>query len=441
MTSERRSAAIERKDQQGSSLSFDDAGFPYLNGVLLIVPPRERAVLAVLSSNQPAIVSKDEFASAAWRGAEMSDENLARCISRLRNQLQRAGHQIEAVYGVGYRLVLAKSERSVLQSQPAWVDLYSSQAVETYSFCRSLLQQATPSAVGMAVARLRRLIDHVPDFWAARVGLAEGLAVGVGWGLLQTAASVEEGLAALSSIPDGIPVSGKFAARASLLDLAWRFEEAGIAFERAMDQEPGHADTLLAYARHLLYVDQAELAVDQLQAAKLLAPHRARVRMTLARALLQAGSSEEALQEAQATAAEHPGELAATAFSLAMLALVAPNESMVGQAWRLTQGVEAPTFAWTILASVLARVGHRADAMDVIDAALVCSSTSVGEATLYASPLAALGEYDRAAGLLHVAFQQRCGMLAMVLRDPAHAHWIRQHPVGRSLLKEVFGTA
>ena len=32
------------------------------------------------------------------------------------------------------------------------------------------------------------------------------------------------------------------------------------------------------------------------------------------------------------------------------------------------------------------------------------------------------------------------GMLAMVLRDPAHAEWLPQHPVGRKLMGEVFKT-
>jgi hypothetical protein len=30
-------------------------------------------------------------------------------------------------------------------------------------------------------------------------------------------------------------------------------------------------------------------------------------------------------------------------------------------------------------------------------------------------------------------------MLAMVLRDPAHAGWLPTHPVGRALLSGVFG--
>ncbi|MDY0746998.1 winged helix-turn-helix domain-containing protein [Paucibacter sp. R3-3] len=441
MTSDLRAPLLKRAEPEPARLVIDEAGFPFLDGVPLAASPRERAALALLFRRQPAVVPKEEFANVAWRGAEMSDEGLARCISRLRTQLLAAGHRIEAVYGVGYRLVPDASERPA-RPAPApsnWAELYSAQAVQTYSFCRNLLLQATPSAVRMAIARLRQLIDEVPDFWAARVGLAEGMAVGIGWGLLPTMPAIDEAMNALDSIPDDVQISGRFAARASLLDFAWRFEEAGLAFERAIGEEPAHPDTLLAYARHLLYMDRADLAARQLQAAKLLSPHSARIGMTLARALIQAGRPEAALREAQATATEHPGELVATAFHLAMQALVAPSESLVGPAWRLTQGVEAPTFAWTILASVLAQVGHRAEAMDVIDAALICSSTSVGEATLYASPLAALGEKDRAAALLQAAFEQRCGMLAMVLRDPAHAHWIREHPVGASLMREVFG--
>ena len=48
-------------------------------------------------------------------------------------------------------------------------------------------------------------------------------------------------------------------------------------------------------------------------------------------------------------------------------------------------------------------------------------------------------EIDRAAELLQRACDERCGMLAMVLRDPAHAGWLPGHPVGRRFLQAVFG--
>lgn len=55
--------------------------------------------------------------------------------------------------------------------------------------------------------------------------------------------------------------------------------------------------------------------------------------------------------------------------------------------------------------------------------------------------LASLGETDCAAGLLQAASEDRCGMLAMVLQDPAHSHWLPAHRTGRRILRSVFGSA
>eukprot|EP01036_Dinobryon_divergens_P002474 gene2474-3249_t len=162
--------------------------------------------------------------------------------------------------------------------------------------------------------------------------------------------------------------------------------------------------------------------------------------MTLSRALVQAGRGPEGLAQAQAAVADHPGHLLLVAFELAIHAMVAPVPELEKQAWRLSEGADTPTFVWTVLSFVLARLGRREDALDIIDAALICSRTTTGEATLYAAPLAALGEEDRAAALLQRAFDERCGMLAMVLRDPAHAGWLGHHPVGVALVRSVLGT-
>jgi hypothetical protein len=142
---------------------------------------------------------------------------------------------------------------------------------------------------------------------------------------------------------------------------------------------------------------------------------------------------------ADATLRENPGQLLLVAFALAMRAMVAPTPEIEAPAWRLSEGPDTPPFVWTVLSFVLARLQRREPALDIIDASLLCSRTTPGEATLYAAPLAALGEFDRAAALLQRACDDRSGMLAMVLRDPAHAGWLPQHPVGRMLLRGVFG--
>jgi hypothetical protein len=109
------------------------------------------------------------------------------------------------------------------------------------------------------------------------------------------------------------------------------------------------------------------------------------------------------LAEADAALAENPGQLLMVAFALAMRAMVAPTPDIEAPAWRLSEGPDTPPFVWTVLSFVLARLHRRQSALDIIDASLLCSRTTPGEATLYAAPLAALGEFDRAAGLLQRA--------------------------------------
>lgn len=411
--------------------SFDDAGLPRIDARVLRLAPKERAALALLVQRQPAVASKDDFAAAAWNGQSMSDESLARCISRLRRALAPFGLRIEAVYGTGYRLLDTAAAGSAAPPAPAQ---------ETYEHARRLLLQRTPVAAGLAITLLRELVREAPAFGAARVALAEGLAAAVGWGQLPTAAAVDEGLQVLAALPPGRPAPpGQAAARGALLDMAWRFDEAALAFAEALAAEPEHPDTLLSHARHLLMTGQPDAAVAQLRTARRLAPHSAPLRLTLARALVQAGRPDDALAEAQAAAAAHPGELFVAAFGLSLRALVAPGPELEVAARRLGDGLDPPPFAWTVLSYVLARLGRRDEALDIVETLLLCQATSTGEATLYAAPLASLGECDQAAALLQRACDDHCGMLALVLRDPAHAHWLPHHAAGRALLRAVFG--
>ena len=435
-------------------LSLDDAGFPLLNGQPLRLQPKARAALALLLQRRPSVVSKDDFAAVVWPGAAMSDESLARCISQLRRALASAGLGVDAVYGTGYRL--GRSEPPVAGSTPAAGSPLEPQrstrlasaaraepaTVDAFLHARQLAQQRTPEALARAIGLLEGLIARDPAYTPAHVALADALAAAVGWGQLPTDEAVARGLrwldAAARQDPD---TPGLDAARGSLLDMAWRFDEAALAHAQALRVGSRDPDTLLLQARHLLYTQQPEQAVQQLQLALSLSPHAPLLRMALSRALVQAGRGAEAVAEAEAAIANHPGQLLLVAFALAIRAMVAPVPALATQAWRLSEGSDTPPFVWTVLSFVLARVGHRADALDIIDATLLCSRTTTGEATLYAAPLAALGETDRAAALLLRACDERCGMLAMVLRDPAHAGWLPQHPVGQQLLRRVYGAA
>lgn len=421
------------------SLTLDAAGFPCAGEQPLDLPPKERAVLALLLQRRPAVVTKEEFAGAVWPGGTMSDESLARCISRLRRTLQAWGLGIESVYGTGYRLT--GEGAPALHPRLASAAHARTATVDAYLHARQLALQRTPPAVARAIELLRELILREPAYTPARVALADALAAAVGWGLLPTSPAVDEGLRVLDearSIDAATP--GLAGARGALLDMAWRFDEAGVAHEEALRLGSDDSDTLLVHSRHLLLTGEPDQAVEHLRSALQISPHAPLLRMTLSRALVQAGRGADALAQAQAAVADHPGNLLLVAFELAMHAMVAPHPALEKPAWRLSEGADTPPFVWTVLAFVLARLERRDAALDIIDAALICSRTTTGEATLYAAPLAALGELDRAAGLLQRACDEHCGMLAMVLRDPAHAGWLAGHPVGQALVRQVFGS-
>jgi DNA-binding winged helix-turn-helix (wHTH) protein len=426
------------------ALALDEAGFPLRDGQPLRLPPKERAALALLLQRRPAVVPKDEFAHVAWRDGPMSDESLARCISRLRRALQPAGWGVESVYGTGYRLsqAPAASRASTGMGHPRLTGAAQATAgtVDAYLHARQLAQQRTPEALGRAISLLRDLRAREPAYTPAAVALAEALAAAVGWGQRETDAAVAEGLAVLAEAHTTDPQTpGLAAARGSLLDMAWRFAEAASAHAEALAQGHNDPDTLVLHARHLLFTDQAHAAIAPLRHACALAPHSPMLRMTLSRALVQAGRGAEAVAAADAARDDHPGQLLLVAFALAIRAMVAPTPALEGPALRLAEGRDTPPFVWTVLSFVLARLGRREAAMDIIDAALLCSATTTGEACLYAAPLATLGDTTRAAQLLQRAADERCGMLALVLRDPAHAGWLPQAPAGRALLKQVFG--
>lgn len=275
-------------------LSLDPQGFPLWQGTLLDLPPKERAVLALLIRASPGVVSKQAFADAAWAGRPMSDESLARCISRLRRTLPEV--DIESIYGAGYRLAVAPQAghaRLLAAAQAA------PQAVDTHLHARGLAQRRTPAAMRRAQALLRSLLAAHPRYASARVTLAETLAAAATWGLLPSSGFVDEGLAQLDEAHRIDPQTpGIATCRAWLLDLAWRFDEAEQAYAQALTATPADADTLFLHGWHRLVLDDTEAAIERFGQAIAQQPHAPLLRAMLARALAHAGRWEEALNDA-----------------------------------------------------------------------------------------------------------------------------------------------
>jgi len=413
-------------------LTLDASGFPRAGGLALALPPTVRRALALLLRNTGTVVDKDTFAREVWRGGAMSDESLARCISRLRREIERHGYRLDAVYGVGYRL----DPPAPQAPDPERIAL----ARQTERHARALLTQRTPEAITRALGLLRETVAAVPAYAPVRLALAEALVTAIAWGLVETLPAVDEGLDAVAvARRQDAAAPGLAAVQGALLDAAWRFDEAERAFDEAMAQASPPAEAMILHARHLLMTERADAAVARLEAVLRLTPHDPGVVLLMARSLLQAGRGGESVALARRVIDEHPGLLFAVAFELALRALVDPVPELEAAAARLADGVSPPPFAWSVLAFVLARLGRREAALDIIDAVLLCSRTSTGEASLYAAPLTALGEHARAAALLERAYEERCGLLSMVLRDPANAALVAPGGAAHGLVGRVFG--
>ncbi|MDY0749076.1 tetratricopeptide repeat protein [Paucibacter sp. R3-3] len=414
-------------------LELDESGFPRLqDGRYLKLAPKERAVLAQLLQSGEKVVSKSDFAATAWSGGEMTDEGLARSISRIRKVLSPHGAKVASEYGTGYRLVMSGAAAQARRP--------SRQDTDALAHARQLLIQRTPATISRCIELTRTLCAQSPRLLDARVVLVEALAVAILWGQVQTRPAVAEGMQILDMCVDGLSdFPGAHACRGVLLDLAWRFREAEVHFNRALAREPESVDVLLAFGRHLLCMDRCEEAVQVLRRVLNLSPHTLHARMNLARALIQGGRPGDAVAEVRAAQSDHPSTPVLQAFALAIEAMAEPRPELETIARRMTEGTDAPPFAWSVLAFVQSRLGRREATLDIVETVLLCSSMDTGQRALYAAPLAAIGEYDRAAALLEAAAEERCGILGIVLRDPAHAHWLYEHPAGRRLITLVFG--
>lgn len=415
------------------TLALDPQGYPCDGGRPLDLPPKERAVLALLIEKRPQVVSKQAFADAAWGGRAMSDESLARCISRLRRALPQ--HTIEALYGTGYRLAgeAAPNARlaSAMQAPP--------QVVDAYLHARRLAHQRTPVASERAIALLRTLIRQHPGYASAHVALAEALAGAASWGLPSEAGFIEEAFAQLAEaerIDAACP--GLVSARAYLFDFAWRFDEAEAAYDAAARVQGADPDTAFLRGFHALLIGDPACAVERLQRALVLQPHSALVRITLARALSHLGEHADALHEARVTCDEHPDSLIALTFRWGLQAWYHRGDEAAVQALRpLARHHDAAPVTLSTLGYALAAADHHDEARTLIESCLIGAAHSPSIGALHAAALALLGERERAVALVQQAAEARSALLPMVLRDPALVPLLA-HPAVRAVAARVF---
>lgn len=321
-TTDHHSARVHGPGEAG--LSVQDDGFVYFRGHPLALPPKERAVLHLMVRGWPHVISKDQFAREVWTRQAMSDESLARCVTRLRQMAPpELGLAIQPVYGRGYRLVLepAQVEETALTAASHGRLLHDAMApvqlVETLTHARQLIQQRTPVALLRAEALLRDLTGTAPQYMAAQVAHAECLAYCISSGIRQDRALIDAGLSRLAMVEEAAPTTpGLHAERAHLLDCAWRFDEAAHSHVLALQDASGDAAAHMYHGLHLLYTGQAQEAVRALRSARQLNPSSVNIAILLARALVFVGDAAGALEEARMCHQSAPEHLQAYAYFL-----------------------------------------------------------------------------------------------------------------------------
>lgn len=89
---------------------------------IVTVPPKEMAVLLLLVKNAGEVITKDHIIREVWKGGEVSDESLSRCIYVLRKLLGESStyRYINTVYGKGYLFVMnvTRVTRQLVEESP-----------------------------------------------------------------------------------------------------------------------------------------------------------------------------------------------------------------------------------------------------------------------------------------------------------------------------------
>ncbi|MGH8807263.1 MAG: hypothetical protein ACREX0_05225, partial [Noviherbaspirillum sp.] len=133
-----------------------------------------------------------------------------------------------------------------------------------------------------------------------------------------------------------------------------------------------------------------------------------------------------------------PGNEMAELYLTALRAWAAPTAAVVDAAWRLALSPNALTLAPAILSYALARNGRVQDALEVIEACTRCRSGNACSNAMHAASLLVVDRVDAALALLHAAASAHCGLLPLLLHDPAYTA-LRQHPSYLALHRVVFG--
>jgi DNA-binding winged helix-turn-helix (wHTH) protein len=384
---------------------------------------KELRGLALLLARRGAAVSRLEYALAAWRGGDASDESIARSIYLLRRALVRDDgvDVLETIHGFGYRI--AVDVREVRPDTPPTaaktVHGVTPAAFETFQVGREFLSRRTPRDLEAAVRAFRCAADLDRNYAAPWAAIADcRISQAMRWHL----APVRAGQLALEATERALVLDAEsaaaLAARGWVRSVIENRIDAGLAdLERAIALDPQYWLARFYRAWLLPALGEYDAALAEARAACSLNPLHPVPRSMVGWLLFCSGRVDEALDTLRVAADELDGARQILRVLAVVSAWAGDRNEAVAIARRIDGAERFAPDGTTVLAYALARAGDR-------EGALAIARRWEDPAGKHPSPthMAAvyleLGDRQRAAAALTFAEESACPQRVIARRDP-----------------------
>ena len=201
----------------------------------------------------------------------------------------------------------------------------------------------------------------------------------------------------------------------------WDWKAAEQEFKRALDLNPNYPDAHQMYSYYLTAMKRFDESLAQMQRAKELDPASLSKLAGIGEILNYMGRTDEAIEQFEKCLELDPN----SGFAHWSLGNVYIHKQMYEQA--ISQYKKAIPLSGSspdepsTLAYAYAKSGRRKQALETIEELLKRSERSYMSSTLIATTYAALGDHDKALKFLHMAINQRDGVLPFTNVDPIFA--------------------
>jgi serine/threonine-protein kinase len=279
-------------------------------------------------------------------------------------------------------------------------------------------ERRTPTALADAAAYFSRAIERDPDYALAHAALAECCGSRAFLGCLPPDVEFPKAIAAASrslQLDEGV-AEGHAALALCQTFYSWHWEEAERGFRRAIELTPSYPVAHMGYSHLLALLGRADKALEEAELALELDPLSPMSRVCVAMRLGERRQFDRAMDQLHAALALDPK------FGTARLhcGRLCFAQGRYDQA--LTQLQQAPPGFPLVLGlrgAVLARLGRRQEAIDVLgELAGIAAERYVG-AVPFALVHQGLGDLDAALEWYARAFEAHEGIVPILIADPA----------------------